>query len=471
MSAWARLAMQSERASLLQQNVAVDGQISELHADQARIRARIGALDVELAAVDAARGTSAETAPMRAEAHRAAERLLGLRPPHAWQIDAALAVCAGVTTWVCEQASRGKTLVPAIVAQLTQVMVFIVPLVALARQHESDLNAAVGFIAVDSNGRETPVDIAYVLDGDNDDAYYGREDGPRLSDEELCASLRGEAPHAAIHVPPDSTEATLLARLDMCDEGGVRLPVVIILSPEKFERSKITHCLLRACMRAGGWHAVAVDEAHVILEAGCTYRPSFLRLHLLAEIGASTGAPHLTWLLLSATAPPEMVLTISHLLGIDDEGDPYIHRGTTARLNMTYSIVPSQSQEGKLEQMSDLVYREYCAGRCGIVYVQAVQGTEKVAVALRQALCDGVAMDLEDDLTKPRHAEAYHAKLSMTRRCQVETWCREGQVSVTVATIALGMGVNFQRVRYVGHIDLPKSGMHSNGTAPFCSQL
>jgi hypothetical protein len=201
---------------------------------------------------------------------------------------------------------------------------------------------------------------------------------------------------------------------------------------------------------------VVVDEAHCVIEAGLVYRRDFLRLHLLAEVSASLGFMRLTWLLLTATAPPSMVLAISRILQIDDE-EPFIHRGETVRKNMRYRIVPTLGAADKRSRICELVCACQSDGSDGLVYHTSIADVERLATSLRNALANKDAMELQEDASRPRSVEAYHAKLDMEQRRTIEGWLSEKQLPVAVATIALGMGMHFKDLRFVLHAALPKS--------------
>src|SRR5699024_5250692 len=108
------------------------------------------------------------------------------------------------------------------------------------------------------------------------------------------------------------------------------------------------------------------------------------------------------------------------------------------RSNIRYRIVPKGSVRSQLISF----IRDEHAGDAGIVYALSRKRVEQTAEALRAAGIDAVA---------------YHAGMSAQDRLEAQTrFLREDGV-VVVATIAFGMGIDKPDVRFVAHIDLPKS--------------
>ena len=114
-----------------------------------------------------------------------------------------------------------------------------------------------------------------------------------------------------------------------------------------------------------------------------------------------------------------------------------LFKGSFNRPNLYYTVKPKGATYEQL--------RAYLWGRrqqSGIVYCQARATTEEVARKLR---LDGV------------DAAAYHAGLESDERRRVQEAFQRGEVRVIVATIAFGMGIDKPDVRFVAHLDLPKS--------------
>jgi len=174
----------------------------------------------------------------------------------------------------------------------------------------------------------------------------------------------------------------------------------------------------------------AIDEAHCVSQWGHDFRPDYLRLAVLHERW-----PHVPRFALTATAPPATRREIVERLGL---GDARTFVASFDRPNITYRIVPKNQPTSQLVQ---LIRAEH-DGDAGIVYCLSRASVEKTAEALVR---EGIP------------ALPYHAGLpSDVRSANQARFLREDGV-VMVATIAFGMGIDKPDVRFVAHLDLPRS--------------
>ena len=200
---------------------------------------------------------------------------------------------------------------------------------------------------------------------------------------------------------------------------------LLYLAPERLASPGTVQLLQR-----GRIALFAIDEAHCVSQWGHDFRPDYLRLGALAETW-----PDVPRIALTATATPETHREITERLHLE-RARHFV--ASFDRPNIRYRIVPKTKVR---DQLVDFVRREH-AGEAGIVYALSRKKTEQAAAWLREAGIDAVA---------------YHAGLPAEQRLEAQTrFLREDGV-VVVATIAFGMGIDKPDVRFVAHIDLPKS--------------
>ena len=173
----------------------------------------------------------------------------------------------------------------------------------------------------------------------------------------------------------------------------------------------------------------AIDEAHCVSQWGHDFRPEYLQLALLAERFAAI--PRLA---LTATADPRTREEIRERLRLQ-EGRVFL--ASFDRPNIRYLL--RDKDEARSQLLAFLADRR---GEAGIVYARSRSRVDRFAADLRAAGFDAVA---------------YHAGLSPQQRSDALNRFRRDSGVIVVATIAFGMGIDKPDVRFVAHIDLPKS--------------
>ena len=173
----------------------------------------------------------------------------------------------------------------------------------------------------------------------------------------------------------------------------------------------------------------AIDEAHCVSQWGHDFRPEYLGLSALHE-----RFPAVPRIALTATAD---AATRAEILQRLDLGSARVFVASFDRPNIRYRIVEKTDPR---RQLLDFL-REH-SGEAGIVYCSARKKVEETAATLAAA-----------GLT----ALPYHGGMdNATRARHQEKFLREDGV-VMVATIAFGMGIDKPDVRFVAHLDLPRS--------------
>jgi ATP-dependent DNA helicase RecQ len=174
----------------------------------------------------------------------------------------------------------------------------------------------------------------------------------------------------------------------------------------------------------------AIDEAHCVSQWGHDFRPEYIGLSAISE-----RFPDVPRIALTATADEETRKEIVDRLGL--AGAPSFI-ASFDRPNIRYEIVDKQNSPAQLKAF----IAERHAGDAGIVYCLSRAKVEDTAAALVGA---GIA------------ALPYHAGLDAGVRARNQDRFINEDGVVIVATIAFGMGIDKPDVRFVAHLDLPKS--------------
>jgi len=174
---------------------------------------------------------------------------------------------------------------------------------------------------------------------------------------------------------------------------------------------------------------IAIDEAHCISEWGHDFRPEYRNLKSLRK-----NFPGVPLIALTATATNKVRSDILEQLHL---GEARVFLSSFNRSNLSYQVRPKKDALNELKAL----LKKY-AGESVIIYCFSRKSTEELAAALQ-----------DENL----RALPYHAGLDIgKRRATQEKFIRD-EVSIIVATVAFGMGIDKPNVRLVVHYDLPKS--------------
>jgi ATP-dependent DNA helicase RecQ len=187
--------------------------------------------------------------------------------------------------------------------------------------------------------------------------------------------------------------------------------------------------LLETMACGSGIALFAIDEAHCVSQWGHDFRPEYLRLAELHE--RFGGVPRIA---LTATADAVTRTEMHRRLALSDATE---FVSSFDRPNIAYTVL--ERSEPRRQLSAFLRERQ---GQAGIVYCASRRKVDETAAWLRDQGVDAVA---------------YHAGMDATVRRQVQTRFRREDGVVVVATIAFGMGIDKPDVRFVAHLDMPKS--------------
>jgi ATP-dependent DNA helicase RecQ len=201
---------------------------------------------------------------------------------------------------------------------------------------------------------------------------------------------------------------------------------MLYVAPERLRSLEFVLSLRRA-----GVGLFVVDEAHCISEWGHDFRPDYL---FLPRAVRDLGSPPV--LALTATATPRVRDDILRSLKMRS---PEVVVTSFNRPNLTYRLLSAKEKKHKLPLILDTLRN---AAPPGIVYATTRKECEELAAHLRRSGID---------------AAAYHAGMGAAERSGVQERFMTDELSVVVATIAFGMGVDKPNVRFVIHSSVPGS--------------
>ena len=242
-----------------------------------------------------------------------------------------------------------------------------------------------------------------------------------LMEDQVAALRQQGVAAAALHSDLPEGEARAIFR-DLHD-GTLKL---LYVSPERLVLEGMLNRLEQLPIAL-----FAIDEAHCVSQWGHHFRPEYRGLGVLSD-----RFPRTPRLALTATADQRTVEDIRAQLGLQDAP---VFRGGFDRPNIRIEAAPRDAERA---QIRALLKEQAGQPGAGIVYCGSRARTEATAEWLR---ADG------------HDALAFHAGMDADAKKQAHRRFSRGDAVVMCATIAFGMGIDRPDVRWVAHLDLPRS--------------
>lgn len=213
----------------------------------------------------------------------------------------------------------------------------------------------------------------------------------------------------------------------------------IFMTPEYYAKAETFKRLLVECHQKNLLSAIVIDEVHCLSEWGFDFRPDYLVLENLKST-----FPKLQIIALTATATRRLRDDCISILNMNN---PIYFESSCNRRNLRYKVVPLSQPFTKWRGVPTApaelqqALRSY-AGKCGIIFCVSVNKCDELFSILKSWKINCCL---------------YHAKLTDDeRKASAEKWGKASDM-VMVATIAFGMGIDKPDVRFVIHLNVPKS--------------
>jgi len=257
-------------------------------------------------------------------------------------------------------------------------------------------------------------------------------DGVAVVVSPLIALMRQQVEHLLrLGVPAASLDSSQSGQDNFETEQALLRGDVKILyvSPERLSGQRLPGLLDRVPLSL-----FAIDEAHCVSQWGHDFRPEYMTLSMLGRRW-----PDVPRLALTASATEATAQEIIARLGLPDAR---VFRTSFDRPNLDYRIVAKDDVRRQLVRFIQEINHTGHDPASGIVYCASRARTEQIASWLR-----------DSGLT----ALAYHAGLDNADRQTRQRQFISQPGCVMVATIAFGMGIDKPDVRFVAHVDVPRS--------------
>jgi len=199
---------------------------------------------------------------------------------------------------------------------------------------------------------------------------------------------------------------------------------LLYIAPERFANEEFIQLLRKVPISL-----FAIDEAHCISQWGHSFRPEYRKLSLLKE-----SFPKIPIMALTATATEDVQTDIAAQLSMKN---PFVVRASFDRPNLTFRIYPKDSSSNQW-----LPFLAKHSNESGIIYSATRKGVDEAFEILQK---------------KGFKAGKYHAGLSDAERMKAQHEFIYGECLIMVATVAFGMGIHKPDIRFIIHLEMPRS--------------
>jgi RecQ family ATP-dependent DNA helicase len=209
---------------------------------------------------------------------------------------------------------------------------------------------------------------------------------------------------------------------------------LIYLTPEKMFLSDSTINFIQELYSKNLIDRFVIDEVHCLSQWGKDFRPEYLNLKKL-----KIEYPRVPILVMTATANLEIRDEIIDFLELEN---CLIFRSSYNRANIFLEVREKTKFNNPLRDIAEFIQKKYPNGS-GIIYCSCRKDCESISNKLR----------IDYGFT----SDYYFSTISERKKIEVQEKFMTGEIQILVATIAFGMGINKENIRFVVHYNLPKS--------------
>ena len=250
--------------------------------------------------------------------------------------------------------------------------------------------------------------------------------------EDQVMSLRSKGVGAEMLTSTTDQDTKKRVMKEMMDkDSNMKL---LYVTPEKCSKSKQFMAKLQKMHQSGRFVRLAIDEVHCCSQWGHDFRPDYKFLGAMR-----TMFPDVPILGLTATSTAAVTKDVKDILRIPSA---MVFTSGFNRPNLHYSVrMKPENSEENLGMLFNLVQGEF-SGCSGIIYTTTVKEVDTLYSELKKR---GVKVG------------PYHAQMETSSRSRVHRMWSRGELSVVVATVAFGMGIDKPDVRFVIHNTISRS--------------
>jgi RecQ family ATP-dependent DNA helicase len=206
---------------------------------------------------------------------------------------------------------------------------------------------------------------------------------------------------------------------------------ILFATPEKLSQSTKLNWFLQKLEERGRLSRFVIDEAHCVSKWGREFRKDYMKLSKFRE-----NFPNVPIVALTGTATEQVTEDVILNLNMKD---PAIFKSSFNRPNLFFEV--RTKTKNAVEQMFKVIEQRY-PNDSGLIYCSTKKDCEKVVKKLKNL---GISV------------EFFHSEVSYQDKLRIQNGWMKGTIRVLVATVAFGMGIDKQEVRFVFHFSIPKS--------------